>query len=340
MKKRILGRTNLKVRIIGFGGIPIQRVSEQEGVKVVRRCYDRGINYFDTARRYTVSEERVGKALEDVRDKIFLATKTICRTKSEVLEELEISLKNLRTDWIDVYQLHNVSSDETWKQVKAPGGALEALYEARKKDKIRFLGVTGHNPSILTEIVKEDIFDTVMMPYNYLTSTDELLSLCHKMNAGTVIMKAFGGGALTNAKAALKFVLKNENADVVIPGVMNVSEVDENIAVANGPYDLSATDLKVIEKDKAELGNQFCHSCDYCQPCQQKINISFVLNAENMLKRIGWTPMVEKWYQEAETKVPTCIKCGDCESRCPYHLPIRELLPVRLAYLQKKHAMK
>jgi len=215
MRVKILGRTDLSVKAIGFGGIPIQRISEEEAIKVVRRCYDLGINYFDTARAYTVSEERIGKALEDVRDQVFIATKSLLRHKNEVLDDLETSLKNLRTDWIDVYQLHNISSIEVWKKVIAPNGALEALYKACDKGKILHLGVTSHNPTLLAEIVKEDIFETIQIPFNYLTTveTEELLNLCHKMNVGTVIMKPFGGGAFSNANVALKFILKNKNVD-------------------------------------------------------------------------------------------------------------------------------
>jgi len=337
LKEKTLGRTGLNVKIIGFGGIPIQRVAEQEAIKVVRRCYELGVNYFDTARRYTVSEERVGKALEDVRDEIYLATKSISRTKKEVLKDLETSLGNLRTDWVDVFQLHNISSSDVWKQVKAPDGALEALYEARDMGKIRHLGFTSHNPSLAAEIVKEDIFETLMIPFNYLTTaaTEELLSLCSKMNVGTVIMKAFAGGALTDPNVALKFVLGNECVNIVIPGVNRTSEVEENVAVASAPLTLTAEELRVIENDRSTLKGQLCHSCDYCQPCKQKINISFVLNAETIIKRIGWTSFTEEQYQDAKVKVPTCIKCGDCETRCPYHLQIRELLPVRLAYFDK-----
>lgn len=343
LKEKTLGRTGLKVKTLGFGGIPIQRVSEEEAIQVVRRCYELGINYFDTARWYTNSEERIGKALEDVRDEVFIATKSARRTKDGVLKELEISLENLRTDWIDVYQLHTVSSREEWERVITPDGALEALYEARDEGKIRYLGITSHDPPLLTEIVKEGIFETILIPYNYLTTlpAERLLPLCHRINVGTVIMKPFGGGAFSNANTALKFILRNENVDVVIPGMMSVEEVEENVTVASGSYTLSDEELKLIEKDKAELGSQFCRACYYCQPCPQEIPISFVLRAESQfLKLTGWTPRLERQFQDAEAKVATCIKCGECESRCPYHLPIRELLPVKIASLEKRLEMR
>lgn len=339
MKERILGRTGLKVKTLGFGGIPIQRVSEEEAIQVVRRCYELGINYFDTARTYTTSEERIGKALEDVRDEVIIATKSARRSKDGVLEELETSLKNLRTDRIDVYQLHSVLSKEAWEQIIAPGGALGALYEAWDEGKIRHLGITSHNPELLTEIVEEDIFETILVPYNYLTTkpTEELLSLCHERNLGTVIMKPFGGGALNNANTALKFILSNGNVDVVIPGMMSTSEVEENVAISSGSYTLGAEELSLIEKDKRELGSQFCHGCDYCQPCPQEVPISFILRAESQfLKLTGWTPRLMRQFQNARAKLASCIKCGVCESRCPYRLPIIELLPAKMVSLEKR----
>jgi len=338
LRETILGRTGLKVKSLGFGGIPIQRVSEEEAVRVVRRCYELGIDYYDTARGYTNSEERIGKALEDVREEVFLATKSGRRKAKEMLEELEISLKNLRTDWIDVYQLHNVSSYEDWYQIKGPGGALEALYKARDEGKIRHLGITSHDPAVLADIVREDIFETIMIPYNYLTlkPEEELLPLCKDKNVGTVIMKPFGGGAFSNANTALKFVLSKDYVDVAIPGMMTIAEVEENIYVATGPHTLSQEELKLIEADRVELGDQFCRACNYCQPCPQEIPITFVLRAESQfLKRMGWRPGTEERFAEAVEKAESCIECGECEARCPYHLPIRQLLPERAASLTK-----
>lgn len=334
-----MGRTGLKVNPLGFGGIPIQRISEDEAVEVVRRCYELGVNYYDTARGYSVSEERIGKALEDVRDEVILATKSGRRTKVDVFKELEISLTNLRTDWIDVYQLHGVSSKEIWDQVTGPGGALEAFYQAREEGKIKHLGITSHHPSLLTKIVEEDIFETVMIPFNFLATepAEKLLPICRKMNVGTVIMKPFGGGAFSNARTALKYVLGNENSDVVIPGMMTVAEVEENVKVSLDDFTLTKEELTLIEKDKEELGKQFCRACGYCQPCPQEIPISWVLRAESQfLKRMGWTPRFESRIKEAKEKVATCIDCGECESRCPYQLPIRELLPDKIDSLERR----
>ena len=337
MKQVTLGRTGLKVNAFGFGGIPIQRVSEEEAVAVVRRCYDLGVNYFDTARNYTVSEERIGKALEHVRDDIVLATKSNKRTAKELEAELEISLGNLRTDRIDVYQLHNVSSREAWEKIKSPGGALEALYRAKDRGKIEHLGITSHDPGICADIIEEGIFEMMLIPFNYLTSMpqERLLPLCRQMNVGTVIMKPFGGGAFTNVNAALRFVLGSENVDVVVPGMMSVEEVEENFSVANGPLGLTPEDHALIERDRAELGTQFCRACNYCQPCQQGIPITGVLRAESQsLKRMGWRPGTEERFANYVEVTRTCTECGECEDRCPYELPIRALIQERADSLE------
>lgn len=338
LKETILGRTGLKVKILGFGGIPIQRVTEEEAIGVVRRCHELGINYYDTARGYTVSEERIGKALKDVREEVILATKSGRRTGEEMEEELETSLRNLRTDWIDVYQLHNVSSMDAWERIKAPGGALEALYKAQEEGRIRHLGITSHDPAVLADIVREDIFETIMIPYNYLTlkPEEELLPLCWEMNVGTIIMKPFGGGAFSNANTALKFVLSREHVDIVIPGMMTVDEVEENFGVASDAHTISEGELELIERDRVELGSRFCRACNYCQPCPQEIPITFVLRAESQfLKRMGWRPGTDVRIAEAVEKAESCIECGECEGRCPYHLPIRQLLPERAASLSR-----
>jgi predicted aldo/keto reductase-like oxidoreductase len=337
MNKITLGRTGLKLNPFGFGGIPIQRVSEDEAVAVVRRCYELGVNYFDTARNYTVSEERIGKALEDVRDDVVLATKSNRRAGAELEAELEISLGNLRTDRIDVYQLHNVSTHEAWEKIKAPGGALEALYRAKDRGKIEHIGVTSHDPDVCADIIEEGIFETMLIPFNYMAHIpqERLLPLCRRMNVDTIIMKPFGGGAFTNVNTALRFVLGSENVDVVIPGMMTVAEVEDNHAVATGPLRLTPEDHALIEEDRIKLGTRFCRACRYCQPCQQGIPIDFVLRAESQtLKRMGWRPGTEERITKTIEATRTCSECGDCEDRCPYELPIRTLIQERANSLE------
>jgi len=214
LKERVLGRTGLKVKPLGFGGIPITGVPEDEAIKVIRRCYDLGVDFYDTSRDYGVSEERIGKALKDVRNSVILTTRTqpFSLTKEAALADLETSLKNLRTDHVSIYQLHLVTP-EGWERIKAPEGALEAMYVALDSGKADHIGITSHNILFLEKIVKENIFETVMIQYNYLSRqpAEEFLRLCREKNIGTIIMKPFGGGTLSNARLALKFVLSNEN---------------------------------------------------------------------------------------------------------------------------------
>ena len=338
VKEKVLGRTGLKVKTLGFGGIPIQRISEAESVEVVRRCYELGMNYFDTARAYTVSEERIGKALEDVRDEVIIATKSGKRTAEEVEKELETSLKNLRTDYIDVYQLHNVTYQEQWDQVRGPGGAMETLNKAKEEGVIKHISVTSHSPDLSIDLVKSGLFETLLIPYNYLTPkpAEELLPLCQKLNVGTIIMKPFGGGAFSNANTALKYVFNNPDTDLVIPGVLSLAEVEENWRIWQGDLSLTPEELELIARDKDELGSQFCRGCNYCLPCEQGIDISFLLRAEKQtLRRMGWTDSRAESIAAAIEKGKTCIECGTCESRCPYELPIRKLLPPTMERLQR-----
>jgi predicted aldo/keto reductase-like oxidoreductase len=335
LKEKILGKTGLKVKTLGFGGIPIQRISEKQAVRVVRRCYELGINYYDTAIGYTVSEERIGKALKDVRENAVIATKTHAETREEVFKDLETSLNHLQTDYVDIYQLHGVSSKESWKRISGAGGALEAFYEAKDQGRICHIGITGHNTDVLKEIVEEDIFETVLVQLNYLAPEPllELLPLCKKMNVGTVIMKPFAGGALSDASTALKFLLAKDSVDVVIPGMQSLEEVEKNVAVAAGTYSLTPDEEQSIEKDLKELGGQFCRGCDYCQPCPQSIPISSVLRSESTVKRMGLSSRIRKQLEEGLEKANSCAECGICEERCPYDLPIRELLRTKRRYI-------
>jgi len=337
LRETVLGSTGLKVRTLGFGGIPIQRVSEEETIRILRHCYELGMNYYDTARGYTVSEERIGKAFEDVRENVYLATKSHQRSAEGIWRELETSLGNLRTDYIDVYQLHNVTNQKQWAEVRASGGAMEAMNQALEEGKIRHISVTSHNPDLAIELVESGLFESLMIPYNYLTPkpAEKLLPLCKELNVGTIIMKPFGGGAFSNANTALKYVFNDPSTDIVIPGVMSVEEVDENWAIWLGDMSISEEEKELIEYDRRELGDKFCRGCNYCQPCPQSIPISYMLRAEKqMLRRMGWSDSRVEGMQKAFAKVETCTECGECESRCPYELPIIELLPEAAASLK------
>jgi predicted aldo/keto reductase-like oxidoreductase len=339
LKKKKLGKTGLRVTEMGFGGIPIQRVSEEEAIKVVKRCYELDINYYDTARAYTTSEERIGKALEGIRENVYIATKSGVKTAKELKENFETSLKNLRTDYVDLYQLHNVT-EEGWKTISAPGGALEAIHDLKNQGLVHHIGVTSHSPTFLTKLLGEgSSFETIMVGYNYIATepAERLLPLCKEKDIGTIIMKPFGGGAFSNANTALKFVLADRYVDCTIPGMLSVAEVDENVKVCEGSLALSIEELKEIDLDRVALGSEFCAACEYCQPCPVDIPISFVLRTElSTLRRMGWTDGIIKQTQETAPKVAACLDCGACETRCPYQLPIRKLLPEKMDALLKR----
>lgn len=338
MEHRTLGKTGLEVSRVGFGGIPIQTVSERQAVEAVRRCYDLGVNFFDTARAYTNSEERVGKALDGVRSDVILATKSISRTREGVLRDFEVSLKALRTDFIDVYQLHNVTYEHEWGQIRALGGALEAVRELLEEGRILHVGVTGHHPSLLAAVIRTGLFETAMIPYNFMTLEPEreLFPLCSGMGVGTIAMKPLGGGSFSSPEAALKYVLCNDDVDLVIPGVSSVEEVDANLLVASGQHALTAEERFMIEGDRERLGDSFCRNCNYCQPCPQGIPISFALRAESQfLRRQGWSERLGQRIDDAIEKTESCIECGACETRCPYNLPIMRLLKEKSGSLVK-----
>jgi predicted aldo/keto reductase-like oxidoreductase len=223
-----------------------------------------------------------------------------------------------------------VAEEEQWRQVREPGGAYEALLEAKEAGKIRHVGVTSHNPDLAVEMATSGLFETMLIPYNYLTTkpAELLLPTCKKLGVGTIIMKPFGGGAFSNANTALKYVLGNPDCDLVIPGMLSVAEVEENVSVWMGDLTITGEEVNLIDVDRKELGDQFCRACNYCQPCPQGIPISTILRTEmQVLRRMGWSDRRIDEVKRAKILLDTCIHCGACESRCPYGLPIQDLLP-------------
>lgn len=326
MEYRELGRTGLRISRLGFGGIPIQRI-DAEGVKsLVRRLSEAGINYIDTARGYTVSEEYLGYALEGIRDNFILATKSMARTKDAMAVDIEKSLHNLRTDYIDLYQIHNPSPEQL-QQVVSPGGALEALTEAQAAGKIGHLGVTAHSLETFRMALKLDWVETVMFPYNLVeTQGKALIQECAEKNIGFICMKPLAGGAITDASLALRYVLSNPNVTVAIPGMAEESELSQNLAAADNPAPLSPDELAAAQQIRRELGTQFCRRCGYCAPCTVGINIPGAFLFQGYLRRYGLADWGKGRYETLAVKASACIQCGACEARCPYSLPIRQML--------------
>lgn len=325
---------------MSFGGIPIQTVGRNQAVATVRRALDLGINFVDTARGYTVSEGIIGEAIRRLRSKCVIATKTMARTAQEAEKDLRTSLSQLGMRSIDLFQLHNVNSDETLEQIMKPQGVLDSLKKARQRGKIDFIGITSHRPSVLVKAIKIGEFDTVMVPLNYVERTplSELVPLANQLDVGTIIMKPLGGGAFTNVEDALKFVLKQSISTVTV-GLGTIDEVEQAVAVENMPMTLDRDAEIRLEEQAKTLGKSFCRACDYCQPCPENIPISGLTRADTFVKRMGF----ENWhtiYRDAMKKYENCQNCRQCETRCPYQLPILEIMAEKVAWLQKEYGHK
>ena len=326
MEYKILGKTGLKISRLGFGGIPIQKI-DAEGTKVlIGDLINEGINFIDTARGYTVSEEYLGYALEGVREKFVLATKSMARTKEAMAKDIDISLGNLRTDYIDLYQVHN-PSEKDLDQVIAEGGALEALIEAKAAGKIGHIGITLHSVELFKKALDLDWVETVMFPYNIVeTQGEELIAKCVENNIGFICMKPLAGGAIEDANIALRFIVSNENVTVVIPGMAEVAEIEQNAIAVSDTSPLTAEEEKKIAAIKDSLGTNFCRRCNYCQPCTAGINISGVFLFEGYYSRYDLKDWALGRYLSLPKTASDCIECGVCEERCPYKLPIRQML--------------
>lgn len=361
MQKRRLGRTGLQVSVVGFGGIPIIALSRSQAAEVVRYAFDRGINYFDTARAYGDSEDKIGAALKDVRDEVVIATKTHQKTKESAARAgLKQSLRNLQTDRIDLVQLHGIDSEEVLKKALGSEGSLAALEDAKKQGKIDYIGLSGHNPYVLEKALKTGRFDAVLVPLNVLDrkAAEKLIPVANELDVGVVIMKPLGGcgGPLTypqwgarllgkpeedwpdssefvahfgregleRAKRSLRFVLAHE-IDTVIPGLRSVEQVDYAVEVAEGFEGLSAEEEKDYSFGKLPP-EPFCRECQLCKPCPDGVEIPTILKWDlyNTFYNIKkWT---REQYPKLRTRVNSCTECGECEEKCPYHLPVISML--------------
>ena len=326
MEYRVLGKTGLKISRLGFGGIPIQRIDAAGTRELVLKMKEAGINYIDTARGYTVSESYLGEALEGVRKDFILATKSMSRTKEDMAKDIDISLANLRTNYIDLYQVHNPSLAQL-EQVVAPGGALEALLEAKEAGKIGHIGLTAHAIEVFEKALELPWVETIMFPYNIVESQGEaLIQACAEKGIGFVDMKPLAGGAIEDATLALRYILANPAVTVAIPGMAEISELEQNLAAASDTTPLRSEELEKIEAIRKALGTQFCRRCNYCQPCTAGINISGAFLFHGYLERYGLGEWAKGRYLAMPATASACIECGVCESRCPYNLPIRQML--------------
>lgn len=321
-----LGKTGLKVSRVGFGGIPIQRIDAEAAKALLDAVEAAGINYIDSARGYTVSEELIGQAIEGRREKFVLATKTMARDREGMAKDIDTSLRNFRTDYIDLYQVHNPNLQQL-EQVCAPGGALEALMEAKAAGKIGHLGLTAHKPEVFEKALELDWVETVMFPYNVVeTQGTELMERAKERNVGFINMKSLAGGAIGDARLAIRFAAANPLVTVVLPGMYTPEEVAENVAAVADPSPLTAEELERVEAMRRELGTSFCRRCGYCAPCTAGIDIPNNFVFHGYLSRYGLEEWARSRYGSMAAHASDCVECGACEERCPYQLSIREML--------------
>jgi predicted aldo/keto reductase-like oxidoreductase len=326
VRKIRLGRTELMVSAVGFGGIPIQRLSHQEAVAVVRHCLDLGVTFLDTANGYTTSEERIGEAISGRREGLVLATKTQAREAGEAAQHLALSLERLGVETIDLYQFHCVSSDEDYDKVVSPGGPADVIREAQTAGRVRHIGLTSHSMDTALRAVRSGHFETIMFPFNFIASeaARELLPLALKRDVGFIAMKPLAGGALENAPLAFKY-LRQFPQVLPIPGIERAQEMEEVVTVLEEPAEITPSEEEAIERLRSELGNRFCRRCGYCQPCPQGVSVQPMMIMDSFIKRMPLADVYSELVQTVD-KTEECTECGECEDKCPYHLPIREMI--------------
>jgi uncharacterized protein len=333
-----LGKTGLKISEVGFGGIPIIRLDVDTAVAVLRRAYERGITFYDTANIYRDSEEKIGRAFDGMRKEIVLATKTFQRDAVHVTKHIENSLRMLKTDYIDLYQLHQVAQEKDLLAISARGGALEAVTKAHEQGKVRFIGVTSHNLGMAVKLVKTDLFATVQFPFNFIEQEpkDELYRAARKRDMGILAMKPFAGGVIDNAELAIKFL--RQYPDVIpLPGCDSVASVDQVVSLYGRENKVTKKDRELMDKYRVELGRKFCHRCEYCQPCPHGVMITPAMAYNIVAARMSPAVAVD-FSRVMMESVKLCEECGECEERCPYELPVQEMLKANYDLYERHRA--
>ena len=321
MRNITLGKTGITVPQNAFGALPIQRISTEDAVKLLRKAYDGGMRFFDTARAYSDSEEKVGLAFEGMRDKVFISTKTQATTKEKFWSDLETSLKLLKTDYIDIYQLHCVA------RCYGEGDELyEAMKEAKKQGKIAHIGITAHKIGVAEDIIKSGLYETLQFPFSYLASERDikLVHDCSKADMGFIAMKGLSGGLLTNSAACMAFM--SEYDALPIWGIQKESELDEWLGFFDKEISMNDEIREFINNDRQELLGDFCRGCGYCMPCSVEITINQCARMSQMIRRAPSQNWLTDFWKNEMMKIENCIDCGLCKTRCPYELDIPVLL--------------
>lgn len=326
MEYVVLGKTSMKVNKNGFGALPIQRISKEDAVALLQKAFQNGINYFDTARAYSDSEEKMGAALHEVRDQIIISTKTAAQNGEDLWKDLEMSLEKLQTDYIDLYQFHNPAF------CPKPGdgsGLYEAALKAKEQGKIRHIGITNHRIAVAKEAVLSGFYETLQFPFSYLASVEEveLVELCRQKEVGFIAMKGLAGGLIHNSASAYAFMCQPQFAHVEpIWGIQREWELDEFLSYQEQAPELNETLLADIQKDKDQLAGEFCRGCGYCMPCPVGIEINNCARMSLMLRRAPQEAWLSEEWQEKMKKIENCLHCGSCMKKCPYGLNTPELL--------------
>lgn len=319
-----LGKTELVVSRNGFGALPIQRISKEDAVYLLRKAFEHGINYFDTARWYTDSEEKLGEAFEGVREKVIISTKTGAVDAEGFWKDLEKSLTLLKTDYIDIYQFHNPAF------CPRPGeenGLYDAMLKAKKQGKIRHIGITNHRLAVAKEAIESGLYETLQFPFSYLASKEdvEIVEKCREADMGFIAMKGLSGGLITDSATAYAFMTQYDNV-APIWGIQRESELDEFLSYQDCPPVLTQEMLAKIEKDKKQLSGDFCRGCGYCMPCPAGIEINNCARMSLMLRRAPKESYLTAEWQEKMKKIENCMHCNQCKNKCPYGLDTPDLL--------------
>ena len=332
MKTIRLGKTELQVSELGFGGIPIIPLGFDKAIEMVKYCYDRGINFYDTANMYGDSEKKIGAALESVRDQVIIATKTLARDAAGAASHIDLSLENLNTRYLDLFQFHNIAEDAELKQILSPDGAMSAVQAAKAAGKIRHIGFSSHNIDTAIRVCRTGLFSTIQFPFNFIEKEplDELFKVALEKDMGIIAMKPLGGGLLESASLCFGF-LQQYPYVVPIPGLSTREELDEILQLYAAPKSLSQADLKEIEQIRQDLGKNFCHRCRYCLPCEQDVRITDVMMFRPMARRLE-PALAVAFTKDAMESVDNCNECQECLPKCPYHLGIPDVIREQRRY--------
>ncbi|UCD72594.1 MAG: aldo/keto reductase [Candidatus Bathyarchaeota archaeon] len=330
--KRELGRTGVVVSEIGFGGIPIQRISERRALELVNRSIDMGINFIDTHRDYGDSEKKIGRAIKGRRNEVYVCTKSHARDPEGLSLDLETSISNLEVSTVDLYYLHGVNTIEDLRKATSPEN-LDFLQRMKDEGVIRFLGVSGHLEEPMLKAIETGFFEVVMFPFNYIVpdARKKIIPICKEKGVGFVCMKPFAGGMLDDSKSVLGYVLKYP-ISTAIPGMALIRELKQNIRVSKMEWFATDEEAEKLEAIGEEIGERFCRNCGYCSPCSHGVEIASLVRLQSWIKRIGWRGKKKEIIRSIKS-LDDCIECRECEGKCPYNLPIVEMMNEQTEWL-------